>query len=243
MRYALLADIHGNSVGLDAVLDDIQARGGADSYILLGDYATTGPDPAGVLERISKLPVSVCVSGNADAILGQVPFYESVPANTGWSWTRGCVTQAGWYAWLLSLPLEGRLTLPDGTALLAVHASPGTNSGDGLYPGQTDEAVAALFDRAAETLILVGHTHIPQERRINGKHIVNPGSIGNPLSQDVRACYGFLDAGEQGYAITLYRVAYDIEAVMRAIDAMYFPDPEFLRTFYRGEYIPEWERE
>lgn len=59
----------------------------------------------------------------------------------------------------------------------------------------------------------------------------------------MRACYGILDADEQGYSITLHRVAYDMDALMRTIDAMYFPNPEFLRVFYRGDYIPTWERE
>jgi hypothetical protein len=36
LRCALLADIHGHSIGLGAVLADIQTNGGVDSYILLG---------------------------------------------------------------------------------------------------------------------------------------------------------------------------------------------------------------
>lgn len=30
----------------------------------------------------------------------------------------------GWFDWLAALPLEPRLTLPDGTRLLGVHAAP-----------------------------------------------------------------------------------------------------------------------
>lgn len=51
MRTAILADTHGNSFALDAVLADIQQRGGVDGYWILGDLASIGVDPAGVLER------------------------------------------------------------------------------------------------------------------------------------------------------------------------------------------------
>jgi len=37
MRIALLADIHGNSLALEAVLKDIETRGGVDGYWILGD--------------------------------------------------------------------------------------------------------------------------------------------------------------------------------------------------------------
>lgn len=36
MRLAILADIHGNPIALDAVLGDIEERGGVDGYWALG---------------------------------------------------------------------------------------------------------------------------------------------------------------------------------------------------------------
>jgi len=55
MRLAVLADVHGNSIALDAVLEDIRSRGGVHGYLLLGDFAAIGPDPVGVVERITGL--------------------------------------------------------------------------------------------------------------------------------------------------------------------------------------------
>ena len=37
MRLALLSDLHGNPIALDAVLADIEANGGVDGYLVLGD--------------------------------------------------------------------------------------------------------------------------------------------------------------------------------------------------------------
>ena len=55
MRIAILSDIHGNSLALDAVLSDLKEEE-IDGYWILGDLVALGPDPVGVLERITKLP-------------------------------------------------------------------------------------------------------------------------------------------------------------------------------------------
>jgi hypothetical protein len=51
---------------------------------------------------------------------------------SSFAWTIGAVAPAGWLPWLRALPLEMRLILPDGTRVLAAHAAPGTDDGDGL---------------------------------------------------------------------------------------------------------------
>lgn len=44
MRVVILADIHGNSIALNKVLEDIQSVGGVDEYWFLGDFAAIGHD-------------------------------------------------------------------------------------------------------------------------------------------------------------------------------------------------------
>ena len=65
MKTALLADIHGNPVALDAVLRDATDIE-VDSYVINGDLVAIGHDPVGVLERLTKLPKTVYLRGNTD---------------------------------------------------------------------------------------------------------------------------------------------------------------------------------
>lgn len=58
MKTALLGDIHGNAVALDAVLRDATDIE-VDSYVINGDLVAIGHDPVGVLERLTKLPNTV----------------------------------------------------------------------------------------------------------------------------------------------------------------------------------------
>jgi predicted phosphodiesterase len=70
-RVALISDIHGNAVALEAVLADIGR--GADEIVCLGDVAAGGPQPREALERLRRLGCPV-VRGNADEwLLGTMP--------------------------------------------------------------------------------------------------------------------------------------------------------------------------
>ena len=73
MRIAILSDIHGNSVALDAVLADIAAQGSvdADSW-LAGDLVALGPDPVGVIQRLRASIDHQAVRGNTDCWLVDV---------------------------------------------------------------------------------------------------------------------------------------------------------------------------
>src|SRR5690606_39926340 len=61
---SFIADIHGNGVALDAVLEDIE-RQKVDRIAVLGDIAFRGPEPKRVLERVRSLSADV-IKGNAD---------------------------------------------------------------------------------------------------------------------------------------------------------------------------------
>src|SRR5262245_60841641 len=54
MRIALISDLHGNELALDAVLDDA-TRSGADKILCLGDVATLGARPREVIARLRAL--------------------------------------------------------------------------------------------------------------------------------------------------------------------------------------------
>jgi predicted phosphodiesterase len=53
-RTALIGDIHGNFVALDAVLSDSERRG-VDGVVCLGDLAAGGPQPREAIERLRDL--------------------------------------------------------------------------------------------------------------------------------------------------------------------------------------------
>ncbi|HSJ56091.1 MAG TPA: metallophosphoesterase family protein [Anaerolineae bacterium] len=256
MRVAVLSDIHGNSIALDAVMRDVEARGGADGYWVLGDLAALGFDPAGVLERVVRLPGALLVRGNTDRYLvtgaRPGPTTEQCRANpvlwparvevaSSFGWTQGMVTASGWVEWLAALPLEQRTTLPDGTRVLCVHAAPGLDEAPGVHRGTAAEELSAMGRASKADLLFVGHTHVPTDVTVDGVRLVNVGCVSNAFPPDLRAGYTLLEADEFGWRLDHRRVAYDREAAIEGLKKINHPAADFIVRQLRGENPrPEW---
>lgn len=256
LNIAVLSDIHGNLTALETVLADVAARGGADAFWVLGDLAAMGYAPIAVLERLKQLPNARFIRGNTDRYIAMnerpastLPAASSpeqvqitVEVAQSLSWTQGAVWAAGWREWLAALPLEFRETLPNGTRVLAVHASPGTDDGIGLRPHTPDADAAPLFANAEADLVLVGHTHWPQDRTLNGVRVVNVGSVGLPFTPDGRASYALLRADEQHYEVEFRSLEFDREAIFAQLAAIRHPAQALITGLLRGTHLPPWVR-
>jgi len=257
MRIAVLADIHGNSIALDAVLADIQTAGGVDAYWILGDLVAIGHDPVGTLERLAALPNTLFIEGNTDHFVTSgtrpYPTIEDAQANPrlipllqevagSFAWTQGCLTRGGWLNWLDKLPFDHRLILPDGTRVLLVHAAPGKNDGDGLHLASSDAEIAAAVAGCEADLVMVGHTHCTFDRSVDNIRVINPGRISNSLGSDLRASYVMLDSAENSYSIEFRRVDYDRQAVIAALKHLRYPGAPYVIGFMEGRVQSAWLR-
>jgi putative phosphoesterase len=258
MRIAIFSDIHGNTIALDAVLDDIQQQGGVDAHWVVGDLAAMGPDPLGALERLTELPNATFVRGNTDRYVcnlldprearewvQQPPqlaeqFAERLAMLT---WTQGALIASGWMNWMASLNLEQRITLPDGARVLLVHASPGKDDGDGIQPAMSDAQIADSIADSDSDLIFVGHTHWQLDRTVGKTRVVNLGSVSNQWAPDVRASYYLMEADDTGHTLQNRRVDYDHRAVIEQLQCAKHPGIGVLGAFMRGERTPPWAQQ
>jgi predicted phosphodiesterase len=237
MRAAIFSDVHGNLTALDAVLADAETAG-VDEFWVLGDLVANGPHPGGTLNRLMDLPNGRFVRGNTDryVLTGDLPgmidptrdVQVALDGSRSFGWTLGAIGAAG-SEWLAALPVEQRVTLPDGTAVLLVHASPGRDNGPGIQPTMTDQELrdAGVTD-AGTQLIFVGHTHVPAEHTVDDVRVVNLGSVSLPFAADRRAMWTLLAADTDGFTIERRFAEYDIETVIAALDEEHHPSAAWL---------------
>ncbi|MEZ4640688.1 MAG: metallophosphoesterase family protein [Caldilineaceae bacterium] len=254
MKIAILSDIHGNRLALDAVLADIEHQGGVDATWILGDLCALGPQPLLALEAIRPIPNKRIVRGNTDRYLltGDMPFpsLEKVAGDaemlpiyveiaSSLAWTTGAVTTTGWLPFLHQIPLEQRFALPDGSDVLLVHASPGTDAGDGVTPHTTDEQMRQLFAGCTADLVFVGHTHVPVDRVIeladgHRVRVINPASVSNPRVPSLNASYGILTVDASGHHYERREVPWDRQAILNLMDEIRYPGAAHVAEFLRG---------
>lgn len=229
---------------------DIDVIGGVDEYWILGDLIAVGAQPIDVLERLSDLPNTRFVRGNTDRYimtgerpppypeqvekeLARLPIFADVVSTM--AWTQGAVASTGWMPFLDQLPLEQRLTLPNGTRLLGVHASPGCDGGPGIRPDYPLDEIEQRLTGCNADLVCVGHTHWPMNLHVGHVHVVNLGSVSNHLVPDLHVWYVLLTANAEGYHIQHRRVDYDRKAVIQKLEELRHPSRNYIIRFMRGE--------
>jgi len=212
MAIAILADIHGNLEALEAVLRDIEEKGGVEGVWCLGDIVGYGPDPHLCLERLRGLN-PLCVAGNHDwAAIGQMDLATFNPhAAAAARWTAAQLTPED------TEYLRGLLTIQTAEAFTLAHGSPREPVWEYILG---PEEARENFSCFPTPFCLVGHSHIPilfgengkarslPERLPLGKErlILNPGAVGQPRDGDPRASYAIYDgAGVMSH----FRVPYD----------------------------------
>lgn len=173
---AVIADVHGNSWALDAVLADI-ARQGIQRIADLGDSVYGPLDPAGTARRLMAAGIP-SILGNEDRILLVPP--SELEAST-LQYTRDSLPAEA-LGWLRSLP---RIREVD-AEMLACHGTPDSDqtylledvSSSGVSL-RTGASILRLLGTDARPVILCGHSHVARTVWLpEGILIVNPGSVG-----------------------------------------------------------------
>ncbi|WP_213807657.1 metallophosphoesterase family protein [Granulicella sp. dw_53] len=240
MRALILSDVHANLEALKASLE--AAAGSFDTLWNLGDLVGYGASPNQVIDIVR--PISALdVRGNHDRVccgltsaLGFNPI-----ARAAATWTQDELTPEN-LNWLRSVPPgplqpehPGHPEIPDVTC---AHGSP---LNEDHYILNMRDAWAPL-QQMTTAITFFGHTHIqggfsqkehdwhevrPHYITRNDaeswtlpippgtRHLINPGSIGQPRDCDWRAAFAIYDT--EASAITFHRVPYDLTAAQGRI--------------------------
>jgi predicted phosphodiesterase len=237
-RLALIGDIHGNRVALDAVLADV-ARRRADELVCLGDVAAGGPQPRAAIARLRELGCAG-VRGNAEGWL-----LDGLPPGRGEgtrrlgeivAWARASLAAED-LVYLGTLPPALTLTV-GGITLACFHGSPRSEI-EALLATTPDRELAEALDAAPAAGVLAGgHTHLQLRRACGDRLLVNPGSVGLPLGSlrgdpplPAWAEYGLLDVDGSEAVVSLERVAVERPALAAATAAM--PQPSWAADLER----------
>jgi diadenosine tetraphosphatase ApaH/serine/threonine PP2A family protein phosphatase len=239
MRALVISDIHGNLPALEAVL---AAAGPFDELWNLGDVVGYGAYPNEVIDRLRPL-ATINVRGNHDRVccgLTSSQGFNPVAAEAA-SWTHRALTEEN-LEWLRAMP-KGPLRAS--VRAMVAHGSP---LHEDEYIVSMRDAWLPLQRMDAE-ITFFGHTHLQgafsqreqewEEARpvyttkdeaeeividvpLGTRHLINPGSVGQPRDHDWRAAFAIYD--DIAERVTFYRIPYDVERAQKAILAAKLPE-------------------
>jgi predicted phosphodiesterase len=205
MRIAVLSDVHGNAVALDACLARVD-RLRVDARVFLGDVVGYLPDEVRCLRALRREGFE-CQQGNHEAMLlsGSAPGEGEAVYRLQDARRRLAADELRGIA---DWPVR-RTLARDGVRLLFVHGTPDDPLEGCVHP-DTD---LSGWDRLPFDGVLTGHTHRPFARRSGPVLVANAGSVGLPRDTGCLASFAVLDC--DGLRCTHFRVPFDVEAAVR----------------------------
>lgn len=219
MRIALFSDIHGNVTALDAVLADIDRRGGADLTIAAGDLIGGESGTDEILARLAERG-ALCVQGDNDTrekFLRLIAQAEAEPGSTRstaayyretLAWIDANLSADG-RAYLDALPLTRTIDTPAGR-LFVCHASPRSNADRVCAPFCDVATLREAFAGVDADVVAYGHAHDAHVRFLDRRLWVNVAAVGFCVEAPAR--WTLLTAAEEHWQVAQYTTAYDVAA-------------------------------
>ncbi|MEP6984568.1 MAG: metallophosphoesterase family protein [Chloroflexota bacterium] len=222
-QLAVLADIHSNLPALDAVLDDLQ-QFPVDRIIVAGDVVNWGAFSRQVMERLAVMDCAF-IRGNNELYLTD---WQTPRMPKSWeifTLPPYTLAQLGnrWMNVISSWPDTLSLRFRDASAIQVVHGSP-RSPFEAMLPTATDAELEPMLSSIEATTIIAAHSHLAMDRQVGCWHVLNPGSVGNPLDGDMSASYMLLESTSDGWQATNRRVPFDNQRVLDEFERTGFAD-------------------
>jgi diadenosine tetraphosphatase ApaH/serine/threonine PP2A family protein phosphatase len=218
MRVAVISDVHANHHALSSVMRAIDDQG-VDELWCLGDTVGYGPRPNECCDEVRE-SAALCLVGNHDLVaLGELTVTDfNDEAAAAAVWTRDVLSSDS------EAFLRGLAPIATRDDIELFHASARDPVWEYIL---TEEAARATLELTTAPVVLVGHSHValalstrngevsgglaPDGTRIelDGRLLLNPGSVGQPRDGDARAAWLLLDLDER--FASFRRVPYPIE--------------------------------
>jgi predicted phosphodiesterase len=257
-KTAFLSDIHGNAFALQAVLEDVQAQGCRQVFVL-GDIIN-GMDPSGCITSLREIEGLQCIKGNAEHYV-LTPDLDAFPQRDEAFYPGLLELIRWWQKHMSATDFEFIGALPDILHVdgwYMVHDSPSDREAvkhvdlqgiaekyrEFLFHGVgipkkilTDQLhhILQFLDEKNASALLVGHTHEPYIKHVDGKVICNVGSAGFSLDGDARSSWVLCEQDDVQRNFSIRRVAYDVEQAIYLMKQAGFMD--FAGESRRHAYI------
>jgi len=229
MRVALFSDLHGNIVGLQAVLARIDQLGGADVIFALGDFLAVGPGGDDLLDLLISRQVRM-IRGNWDEIFIDLQGYLArLPASAhpfvlkNYEWLLRNVSSAAQQL-LATLPLTDQLVVAPGQRLFVCHAAPDDPWSRACGADAATATLRALYGTVPSQVIAYGHYHAHHTIQLDQQLLLNVASVG--MKRGAQSAFTMLDYTDGRWSIQQYQVPYDADLLAQLTHERGVPRPD-----------------
>ncbi len=226
MRVAVITDLHGNTLSLEAILRDVTRRS-VDATICCGDLVAFGPRPVEMLDLLDGVHNIQLIRGNTDRWLeevhrGRKPYAEGIVEKLEPSlrWTLeklGSRIEPFLAAFPPSLDIGF-----EGLRTYVRHAGLESDV-EGILPDADLGPLTDLLEERKCDIFLCGHTHRPFVKKSGRTTFVNAGSTSLPFDGIPMPSWALLKIENKELNAEIFRVNYKAEEAIEQLEQSGMP--------------------
>lgn len=215
MKLAVLSDIHSNYHAFRACVDWMDENA-VDGVLFAGDYVTDCPYPKktmALIEDVRRRYPAWFVRGNREDIV-----IEGSDGNIDWKYQEQSIRYTVEHLddcdidFFRTMPLSQRVKI-DNYPMISMTHGDFHKTRSQVYPD--NEVMRRLLEEMPSKVHICGHTHKPFVYRSEDKLVLNPGSVGVPVSGVPKAEMAVLEFAHRRWNAELLRLAYDVETEIK----------------------------
>jgi putative phosphoesterase len=225
-KILVMGDIHSNFPALKAIQNHVREEK-FHRIINTGDFTVYGTYPNEVIQWFREKRNAICIAGNTDKRVLEILTGKELKKpkkdekRIMYFWT--CEN-------LLPENVRYLTSLPDQLGFTAERVRIGLFHGDfddmeeSLQPDSPESRFRELAATFPYHVHVMGHTHVPFHRIVDGVHFLNPGSAGRPFDGDPRASFAILTVDSGKITVEHFRISYSVGEVITSLKNNGLPD-------------------
>ena len=226
MKILVLGDIHANYPALLAVKNHVRHIR-FDKIINTGDLTVYSPFPNETIQWFRQHDASISILGNTDKRILRIlqgkklkkPKKEEKRQMYFWT-SRNLFPDN--IRFLKTLPKMAEIQV--GKTQVGIFHGSFFNSNEILLPDTPKSRFKELAQGSPYQVHIMGHSHIPFYKYIDGVHFINPGSVGRMFDGDPRTSFAILKVSSEIIEAEHFRIPYPVEEVTKGLKENQLPD-------------------
>ena len=224
-KILLLGDIHANYPALKAI-DKYIKPNRFDRIVNTGDFTVYSTFPNETIRWFRKRKKTICILGNTDLktlrILNGRKLKKPTKAEKRvmYFWTSENLDPKN-ITYLKSLPEQTEFSV--GGIRIGIFHGTREDPDEELVPSAPESRFQQLAKDSPYQVQIMGHSHVPYYKMVDGVHFINPGSVGRMFDGDPRTSFSILKVGSGKIAVEHFRIPYAVEKVVKGLKAEKLP--------------------
>ena len=225
-KMLLLGDIHANYPALKAIQKYIKPDR-FDRIINTGDFTVYSTFPNETIQWFRERKKTIGILGNTDRRIlrilkgKQLKKPRKKEKRVMYFWTSENLLPEN-IKHLKSLPKQTSLTL--GSVCIGLFHGTRDDADEELFPDAPEDRFHKLAKNSPYKIHIMGHSHVPYHKVVDGVHFINPGSVGRMFDGDPRTSFAILKISSGKIGVEHFRIPYPVKEVVKSLKKNRLPD-------------------